>query len=273
MSISRFPEMAKFIITRGEDFDRGFSDYKNGKIGKKTAQFLRDPKFTIKDTGLNYRTINHWDSLGLLLGEKKNDTKWRKFGLLDLYWLGMVDVLRDYGFPIHKIKIVKEYLFEQRPNDKPYPIFEYYLSLFLDHADEYYIIVLSDGQADIGFKDEIDETNFLWGLSDYICINLMSVSEKIFEFKDKRNYQKLPIYLSPKEKSLLEDVRSGRFSSINIKLITGKIERLEKTENIGAVEKSIEKLKEIMESKSYQKITVEMEDGKTVNIQRTIKEK
>ena len=101
----------------------------------------------------------------------------------------------------------------------------------------------------------------------------MSVAGKIFEFTDARNNQELPISLSEKEKSLLADIRVGKFNTIVIKLKSGEIERLEKTENLGAVKESFEMTREIIKARGYQRIVLETEYGRTIKLERTIKEK
>ncbi len=273
MDLTKPNELPKFLILRGADFGVNFYEYQTSDDGKQVSKFLHEPNITVKNTSLTYRTVNHWDSLGLLLDERKDSAGWRKFGLLDLYWLSVINTLRDYGFPTEKIKKVKKYLFEQRPNNNAYPIFEYYLALTLTHHKECYVIILPDGQADIAMQHEIEETKILFGISSYISISLDTLTQKIFRLKEVKNYYEFPIYLSAKEILLLLDIREGKYESITIHFKNGQIERLDKTENLGAIDQSYEKLREILKEEKFQNIMVKTEMGKTVSIKRTIKVK
>lgn len=70
---------------------------------------LREPVFTVRDTGYDYRQINHWDEEGIL--EASRDARnWRKFDFLQLVWMKIEGEFREMGLPIGMIGEVKAVL-------------------------------------------------------------------------------------------------------------------------------------------------------------------
>lgn len=70
-----------------------------------------EPLFALKDTGIAYRNINHWDSQGLLRTQRQEEGKWRRFSFVDYVWLRIVNNLRNLGIPIFLITRLKEEVF------------------------------------------------------------------------------------------------------------------------------------------------------------------
>ena len=70
-----------------------------------------EPLFFLKDTGIAYRNINHWDTQGLLRTQRQEEGKWRRFSFVDYIWLRIVNNLRNLGIPIFLITRLKEEVF------------------------------------------------------------------------------------------------------------------------------------------------------------------
>ncbi len=71
---------------------------------------------TVNDLGISYRTINSWETSGLMLTERPNSRNWHKFSFVEFAWLNIIFELRQLGFPITKIKVLKEFLSETIDN-------------------------------------------------------------------------------------------------------------------------------------------------------------
>ncbi|MCB9235921.1 MAG: MerR family transcriptional regulator [Bacteroidia bacterium] len=74
------------------------------------------PLFLVQDTGVPNRTVNHWESWGLLQFDREDNSKWRRFSLHDLIWVKMVNRFRQMGTSVELILKVNEAIM------KPYSI-------------------------------------------------------------------------------------------------------------------------------------------------------
>ncbi|MBU0489093.1 MAG: helix-turn-helix domain-containing protein [Bacteroidetes bacterium] len=64
--------------------------------------------FVVQDIGISSRVFSHWVDMGLIdVPESKIRIK-RTFSLMELIWLKLVKRLRDFGYPIEKIRPLKE---------------------------------------------------------------------------------------------------------------------------------------------------------------------
>lgn len=71
---------------------------------------ITQPIFTIKDAGLNSRTISHWDNLGLIGIHRQSNVDWRRFSFMDYVWVQIIQELRSIGVPLAMIEKAKETL-------------------------------------------------------------------------------------------------------------------------------------------------------------------
>lgn len=64
--------------------------------------------YTLKDLAIkSSRVLNHWDKQGLLLTTRDSHEEWRKFSFIDVVWINIITELREFGYPIPKIKKIK----------------------------------------------------------------------------------------------------------------------------------------------------------------------
>ncbi len=71
-------------------------------------------EFTLIDLGITTRVFNHWTKMGLMPDRKK----WKsgntyRFNFIELIWFKIVKELREFGYPIEKIKHVKQQLLSE----------------------------------------------------------------------------------------------------------------------------------------------------------------
>jgi MerR HTH family regulatory protein len=72
-------------------------------------QRIKEKRFTVKDIGVEYRWIDHWNSKGLLLG-KYEAKKWRKFDLIEYVWLKIIIKMREFNLSLDTVMSVKNIL-------------------------------------------------------------------------------------------------------------------------------------------------------------------
>lgn len=73
---------------------------------------LLQKSFIGTDTGVAYRSINHWEKFGLIDDGREEAQRWRRFSFVEFIWIRMIDEMRKMGLPMETIKIVKGHLFQ-----------------------------------------------------------------------------------------------------------------------------------------------------------------
>jgi len=76
------------------------------------------PNLTVNDIGISYRTINNWETNGLMIAQRKNARDWHKFSFVDYVWLNVIYELRQLGFPLNKVKMIKAALIDDLVEDE-----------------------------------------------------------------------------------------------------------------------------------------------------------
>lgn len=170
---------------------------------KKLRASLHQPLYTVKDSDISYRLLNHWSSEGLLEDHREaGSNDWRKLSLKDIFWIEVVKKLREFGLPLDNIKrtyysLVK---FEQATDQEklqntgqkcehPHEITAAELlrlvhgdnkpdldvALMLALADEpwaVFILVAADGTAGIALPECIDSTDYSSGYPHYLRLSV-----------------------------------------------------------------------------------------------------
>lgn len=73
-----------------------------------------DEMFTLKDLGVSARVLQNWSENGLLIEREREKDMNHQFSFVELMWLKIILELRRYGFPLEKIKRVKECLVKSK---------------------------------------------------------------------------------------------------------------------------------------------------------------
>ena len=76
------------------------------------VELKKGGQFIMKDLEITSRVFNHWAIKGLVPNISKVGDYRFEFSFLDLIWFNIVKELREYGYPLEKIKIVKDILLE-----------------------------------------------------------------------------------------------------------------------------------------------------------------
>ena len=59
------------------------------------------------------RVLNHWEKEGVLNDLREGGRGWRKYSPMDRIWIKLVQQLRAFGYPLSKIKVLKENLYDK----------------------------------------------------------------------------------------------------------------------------------------------------------------
>lgn len=84
----------------------------SGFLEMEKEQF--DEVFTLKDLGVSARVLQNWSENGLLIEKERGKDMNHRFNFIELMWLKIILELRRYGFPLEKIKRVKEYIVKSK---------------------------------------------------------------------------------------------------------------------------------------------------------------
>lgn len=154
--------------------------------------YIRTKKFAVKSTDLTYRIINTWTNFGLLNDNRKRyEQGWRKFSILDLFWIKIIEKVRNFGLSLEKIKQIKNYLFSKI---KLYGLqnqvittdfiiieFAFFRTYSFSGGGNTYLMIENDGCSTIITPRDFVINNGLNQLPDsHIFLNLNKIAKEIF---------------------------------------------------------------------------------------------
>jgi DNA-binding transcriptional MerR regulator len=240
---------------------------KNEVIAFANTDFFRNTfinsksKIEIKQSS---RVINSWEKEGLIVNEGTG--KWKKYNRINAIWLEIVTQLREFGFSIEKIRIVKDQLFHSRIK-KFIPI-EYGVMYSVIQAPMILLVHL-DGKINLMPKSTYSKNILNSRMSPYIYFDFESFVRKEFPNNsfDSIGQVNGSNELSDDELQLLYFIRSGDFESIKIKTNNGEVLLIEIEEKIDVSQKIID----IIKKGAFQDIQIKTQNGKIVSIKATEK--
>lgn len=72
---------------------------------------LAEKHFLLKDTGLTQIILHNWDNHGLLLSDRESKVKWRRYDVVEFFWIMILKELRETGVPLAVLQKYREGLF------------------------------------------------------------------------------------------------------------------------------------------------------------------
>lgn len=246
--------------------------YLESESAKPFRNFLSEKRYSSKELGESYRVINHWTELGLLSDDRTNDTKWRKFSIVDIVWTLVVKELRFYGMSLDKIKKARNDLFEI-PFSSDWPEHELEFHIFLTMIKRgVYLLVMPDGFATLVSDQDMPLREILQqnkATNSMLLISLNKLMSQIFPNKDFKPFFPLLRELTQEEFELINFIRFNAFDEVVVKLQDGKLQRFE-----GKKKESVESnLLKLIKQNQYQKVEVLVSGDKVVKIERTVQQK
>ena len=257
---------------RQEGFERLLSEYSSLVDGQKISNFLNDRRFTVKSTENTYRLINHWESKGLLPKVRKNTKEWRKFSMVDLVWLGTIRALREYGYPLKKIKSGFDQMnewYSELSNSSDMHIVEHYITRFIVLGLGFYCIAFSDGVIDFIDDEEYFVNEWIASKVDHIKISGAPIFNKFFPGDDIKVKPSLWVNLTDEEYKVIGAIRNPDIKEILIKGRNGKVEILERTQILDPKSR----LGDVLREDDYQELKIKRAKGEVVKLTRTISDK
>jgi MerR HTH family regulatory protein len=219
----------------------------------------------IKDLPMTYRTINHWESQGLVDCDRKEDAAWRQFSIMDQLWLYTIQALWEFGLSLDRVKNAKEIYFTPI-DDYPFSIMEYYTSCAYILLEDVFLIVFSDGfTIPLTYSEYQNALKSNW-IRNHVQVNINEIIQKIFQDPNLEPRYKDEASITPQEFEVLHMMRTGNFEEMKIKLSDGAI-HFQGVEDVTG----ITRIGDIIRSGNYQDIAIRQEDGKIVRVKRTVK--
>lgn len=268
-------------LRRSEKFEDWCTEYPTGKAQARLKEHLSKPRWTVQDTDISYRVINHWASHGLIDGVRRQEKGWRKFNDFELLWINIIDELRKYGLSLEQIKNTKDSLFNRSQN-APRQLFESYVSygvLFQPQDDDnpqhlsdwVTLLIFHDGWCEPLTEGEIrhnqDPLRFQ---QSYVSLSMLQLLEHI-ELEPFQGLEPSRMHiLNKSEQRMLTLIREGKFEQVTARLSGGDIVMLE-SELISIPNR--DRIEHAIESGGYEDITISKEKGVPQKIKRVFKEK
>lgn len=224
---------------------------------KEVRQSVNERKYSVGETDMTYRMINHWDQHNLLPESLRKNSGWRKFTLVELVWLKIIKHLREFGLPLNKIAQVKECILEWNEKNNTYDSFEYYIVESWKSTSDLYLMIANNGDAEIATLPEMKSVANMIGQHDVLLISLTTVIEEV----GQKTQEKQDLFnLTDELKALLEEINSGGDKEIKLKIKAKKIAEIESTSKIAALLAG-EIRKQMKDEKLYGEITIKFEEG------------
>lgn len=240
-------------------------------LSKDSNSFIssaREKKYSVGMTDQTYRVIGTWVDYGLL-DNPKDGSKWKKFSLLDLLWIKIIDRLRDFGYPVRSIEKVMQTLFYSPDREVWYNL-DFALWQVTTLKKEIDLIVLANGQSYLGEIGEIEFRRKHDGVQDFILINFSNLVKELATKKPLiTQVNDSPSELPNNEIELLNTIKNHKYSQVEITLSNGKIQLIKASENVDVNQRIVDLLKK----GNFQEISIKQTNGKVVSVKRTTTKK
>lgn len=259
-----------FIIIRGTEFERNFLIHQFNKHLQKISVDLNQRRYTVKETGLGYRVLSHWSSLGLIPKGVRNDG-WHKFSLVEIIWFRACMRFRKYGVSLQDLAKIKEGVMVFNKIDDKYPKFEYYVVRALFTEDDPQIVVPDDFVADVATMAEIETSKVIQKNFDMLLISVKSLLEEVGY---KPTAASNLFSLTKEERELLKKLRLEKNTKLNIDFDkkTNKINEIESVKDVVNPTEIYKLSNEIKNKKEFGQVTTTYVKGEPT-FTRIIKKK
>jgi hypothetical protein len=240
-----------------------FSEWQLDKKYMLMREKLRERKYTVKDTGIPYRMINHWESKRLMpegvnAKSGREESGWRMFSLVEMVWLKIIARLRNFGFSLKQIKNVKEHIIHWNKLGY-YPSLEHAVAQALFSSKDMYLRIIPSGTSDLVSYERIEMEKILKKSGDMILISIKSILAEVgMDFPELQGIMKL----SEEELELLERIRDESSTEVKAGLKKGKITEIETGRMEVAPFNRVSYSEELKKNEGYGRTIEQVEKGK-----------
>ena len=186
-------------------------------------EFLNKKIIGWPSENVSSRVLTHWQKLGLIIDDRPSGKGWRKFSLTEFVWITIITKLRNFGFELNKIMLVKEYLktYGSVENQSKWPLLDFYISYGKISKSPVSLIVFHTGESMLARQIDIDFAKQYNGVNDdFITIDLNELVAKVVKTtKNETDY--LDYSLSPIEKEIKHAVFFEDVHSLTLKVKGG----------------------------------------------------
>ena len=166
------------------------------------------------------RVLKHWENLKLIPSNRSIEKGWRTYSYLDHVWTSIVLYLRRFGFPLDKIKKIKDdYLTQLKEYvGLEYPLLALFFAYSHSENDQVFLIVYDSGEAEITLRSDYLKVITDGVITDdYICINVSNIMNMIADtFPEKLDRKLNAQILNKKEEKLIGIFRNEDVSDLSV---------------------------------------------------------
>lgn len=270
----RILEYIPRIPIKSEAFLGAFSKYQmeESKVTIEISQFLNDKRFPVNDVGATYRVINHWDSMGLLGNMRENnDQSWRKFSLVDIVWVKVLQELRKYGLSLEQLKqTYQSAFFHPAITEQKWKMFEFSICACLFH-NAMIAVIFEDGLMEILPKAALS-VNGDFGIfkaKSCLLLNLNRCVQEVMPTMNLHPEGNVRFSLNEKDSKVFTLLFDNEISEITVMKKNGAIDRIEtKKKSLG----NTQRIMNLLQGVQFGEVKIKKENGKIVFTEVTKKE-
>ena len=232
-------------------------------------------------TGLTPRQLNDWDERGALPHERNGKEGWRRFSPRDIFALMVcAEFRRTLGVPVERLKYVKEFMTSDGADHLSAAIqlmdvlgvgiwvmTDFKETFIMDSELEFHDLWRfghfgADNESTLAFVNVTPLVNKLLGaLEDPIELKAHGRGYEIL-----RSLDEMKPTLSTEERLVLDLIRGGEVSKVEVVLRSGDVETIRTTARLEAVAD----LNQILNGEPYQRLTVSKKDGTVVQVEQEL---
>lgn len=214
-------------VFRGNTFVSNLRKLLESKQALKNIELLSQRTCQIDVNSVSYRTLHHWDSVGLIeCGRESSKAGWRKFNLVETLWLHVIIKFRDMGISLEKIGKAKSLFFEKIPGlDLKYA--EYYVVGALYFKTPSFFVTPPDGPSEFLSYEEMIGAMEVGLLDNAILIHLNPLLNKIFKKIEVESDFAFKRSVTDEQNTICDLLDKEDFDSLKISKTNGKISDVE----------------------------------------------
>ncbi len=213
-------------IFRGYRFVSNLNKLINSTQAMRNLEVLSQRNCELKIDTLSYRTLHHWDSIGLIECQRESGSGWRRFNLVEAIWVHVIIELRNMGISLNSISKVKSIFFEKIP-DSHLKFFDYYLIDALYFKTPTFFVISSEGDSEFLSYEEMIGVMEVGLLNHCTLIHLNPLMNKIFKKIEIASEYPLKRTLSDEQNKICDLIDQKDFDSIKISKSDDKISNIE----------------------------------------------
>jgi DNA-binding transcriptional MerR regulator len=242
-----------------------------------TALFktIMEPRFYLKDIGINGKVMNDWIKYSLI-DETKEKGTWRKYTLKEAIWIKLIEELRFFGIPLKTIKTIKTNFYDTNQE-----LLNESIAFYESNSEKnetYRSIYESYKRIQMAFSDPQSESllKYINPFSTIIAHTLSGSINPVFIYSNENEgffiMGDTPLQgeeVEKKKREFEKIISTQSFVLINIKSLLVKFFNHEKESvdvnyYLGLMNTKEKQLIEQIRSSNYSKITITLQEGMIV---------